>query len=368
VTKLDDVARVLRGWFPLELAETWDNVGLLLGDSQQPVERILSCLTLTTDVAHEAIDGRFDLIVTYHPILFRKNNRLVAGGPDHAVYLLARAGVAVYSPHTAYDGAPAGINEQIAQRLELQNIAPIRPATRALHYKLVVFVPALDLDPVSSALFAAGAGVIGEYDHCSFRLTGVGTFRGSADSNPTIGQSGRLEEVAEHRLEVLVPADKLATALAAMIEAHSYEEPAYDIYPLHMPQLSAGAGRVGNLAEPVALDHLARQVKHLLVARHVEAVGQPSQFCRRVGIACGAGGDLIQDAFRQGCDVVITGEARFHDTLAVRDRGSALILAGHFATERFAVQTLASRLSQQFPTVTVAASQVESDPAWTIDC
>lgn len=358
-------------WFdrlaPRSLAESWDNTGLLVGDRSALVERIMICLTVTPESAVEAIERRASLIVSHHPVLFRPVHRLTADDPQGRMLLdLIRAGVSVYSPHTAFDSACDGINAEIARGLGLTNIAPLRPTARSPAAKLVVFLPLNDLDRVARAMFDAGAGVIGEYHDCSFRVRGTGTFHGSAASNPTIGHAGRFEEVDEWRLEVLCPQECVGQVVAAMRRAHSYEEPAYDVYPLSAEPSTAGGGRRGEVAKSVPLREFALTVQQLLASRAVEVVGRPDATISRVGVACGSGGEFIGEARAAGCDAFITGEARFHTLLDAESAGPALIVAGHYATERFGVELLARRCAAQFPALEVWASHREHDPAWSL--
>src|SRR5262245_25707096 len=218
---------------PPSLAADWDNVGLLLGDRAAAVQRIMTCLTVTPESAAEAVESNVQLIVTHHPILFRPTQRLTSDTPEGRTLLtLVRADVAVYSPHTAYDNTRDGINDALARRLGLTDIAPLRARDGAQECKVVVFVPDSDLARVSDALFAAGAGNIGQYSQCSFRLAGTGTFFGSDATKPTVGEKGRREEVNEWRLEAVCPEAAVEQVVAALRKAHSYEEPAYDVYPL----------------------------------------------------------------------------------------------------------------------------------------
>lgn len=360
--KLAEILSQLDAWFPPRLAESWDNVGLLIGDPQDEIASVMTCLTVTPESAAEAVDRKAELVVSHHPIFFRPVQRLTAGGPNAFLLPLLRAGISVYSPHTAFDGAAEGINQQIGERIGLQEMKPLRPAVTADQVKVVVFVPASDLAKVQDAMFAAGAGQIGEYTECSFRLTGTGSFRGSEASNPTIGERGRREEVTEHRLEVVVPSQNLAAVLTAMRQAHSYEEPAFDVYPLQSVPTDMGAGRRGVLVNPLSIEELATKVAEQLSVASVEYVGFPSVSCRHVAIGCGAGAEFLRDAAKAGCDAFITGEARFHQHLEAQLLGVGLILVGHYASERFAVETLAQRLSRQFPNMTVWASEREQDP------
>ncbi|HEY1186382.1 MAG TPA: Nif3-like dinuclear metal center hexameric protein [Gemmata sp.] len=361
-----EFAAYLDRFAPCATAADWDNVGLLLGDPKADVARVLTCLTLTPDVAAEAVSAGAHLIVSHHPVLFRGAKKLTVNTPDgEALLPLLRAGAAVYSPHTAFDNCPGGINDGLCQKLGIVNTVPLRPREAKRQCKLVVFVPDADLQQVSDALFAAGAGVIGQYRECSFRLAGTGTFFGTDATNPTVGQKGRREDAPEWRLEVVVPEPLVSAAVAAMRKAHSYEEPAFDVYPLK-PTTSGGEGRFGELTSPLTLDHLARHTKEALGASAVQLVGDPGRPVRTVALACGAAGEFLSDAIKRKADVFLTGEVRFHDALTARGANVGLILPGHYATERPAVEDLATRLGTDFPGVTVWASRTERDPLATI--
>jgi dinuclear metal center YbgI/SA1388 family protein len=357
-----DVVAFLQRFAPLGLAGEWDNVGLLLGEGDGPTDRILTCLTVTPEVVEEAVAEKAGLIVSHHPILFRATKRLSGDTPEGRLLLpLLRAGIAVYSPHTAYDNTSGGINDQLAGKLGLRGVTALRQRPGTPSVKLVVFVPEKDLAAVSDAVFAAGAGHIGQYRECSFRIPGTGTFFGGEGTNPTIGERGRREEVIEVRLEVVCPEGRVEAIVAAMRKAHSYEEVAYDIYPL-LPPPGPGEGRVGDLPRPLPLLDLARQVKGVLPTVGVQVVGEGDRLVQRVAIVCGAGGELLPDAIRARADVFLTGEARFHDAWTARAAGLALLLPGHHATERPGVEELARLLTVAFPKATVWPSRREFDP------
>jgi dinuclear metal center YbgI/SA1388 family protein len=360
---VDAVVSYLDQFAPPSLAADWDNVGLLLGDRTATVERVMTCLTVTPASTAEAVEQQAQLIVTHHPILFRAVKRLTTANPEGRMLLsLIRAGVAVYCPHTALDNTRDGINEMLAARLGLTDVRPLRRRGAARECKLVVFVPDKDLARVSDALFAAGAGNIGQYSKCSFRTSGTGTFFGSDTANPTIGQKERREEVVEWRLEAICPEAAVDRAVAAMRKAHSYEEPAYDVYPLHPGWSPLGEGRIGELTQVPTLESLAGTVKASLNAASIQVVGERMRPVKRVAIICGAGGDFVNDAVHAQADVLLTGEVRFHDALSAEAQGLALLLPGHYATERPGVEMLAERLQRRFPQMRVWASCRERDP------
>ena len=363
MTTVRDVARWLDAFAPTSLAESWDNVGLLWGDPDAAVGRVMTCLTVTNKTALEAVHERAELIVSHHPVLFRGAKRVTADRPESAMlWTLARAGVSILSPHTAFDNTVGGINDGLARRLGLVEVGPLRASPAPGTFKVVVFTPETDREAVLTAAFDAGAGRIGAYEQCSFAVPGEGTFFGSEGTNPTVGQAGRREAVSELRLEIVTPSGRLAAVLAAVRAAHSYEEPAIDVYPLHAEPGGPGAGRLGRLPAPTTLSAFARTVAGLLDAPGLQFVGEPDRPVARVAIVCGAGDDFLPDAARKGADVLLTGEARFHRALEAEALDVGLVVAGHHATERPGVEDLAGRIAAAFPDLTAWPSRREHDP------
>jgi dinuclear metal center YbgI/SA1388 family protein len=374
MTTVSDFVDWLEQLAPARLAEPWDNVGLLWGDPTAVVNSVMTCLTVTPVTAAEAIEEQASLIASHHPVLFREVKRVRADFPDTGpLWKLARGGVAVVSPHTAFDNTAGGINDILCHRLGLVDIAPLRlapflrdgRADSPSLFKIVVFTPESDHEAVLSAAFQAGAGRIGEYEECSFAIPGEGTFFGTEATNPAIGQRGRRESVRELRVEVVCPAFALARTLGAIRTAHSYEEPAIDVYPLcartAVNASNLGVGRIGRMQESRSLEDFARLTARAFASR-VDLVGDPRRDVHRVAVACGAGDDFLKDAARAGADVLLTGEARFHRGLEAEALGIGLILAGHHATERPGVEELARLIARAFPFLKVWPSERESDP------
>ena len=363
MTTVRDVSHWLDRFAPPRLAESWDNVGLLWGDPDAEVSRVMTCLTVTHRSALEAVHERAELILSHHPVLFRAVKRVVASHHENGMlWTLARAGVSVLSPHTAFDNTVGGINDGLARRLGLVDVGPLRLTPAAGSVKVVVFTPESDHDAVLSAAFAAGAGRIGAYEECSFATPGIGTFFGTEGARPAVGEKGRRETVMERRVEIVCPLDRVSTVLAAVRSAHSYEEPAIDVYPLHVEPGGPGSGRVGRLSEPTTLGPFARGVATTLDSPGLQIVGDGERRVERVAIVCGAGDDFLADAVRAGADVLLTGEARFHRALEAESLGIGLVVAGHHATERPGVEDLAGRLAEWFPGLTVWPSRREQDP------
>ena len=384
MTTVAEVTAWLEQFAPARLAESWDNVGLLWGDPATAVQRVMTCLTVTSTTAAEAIAEQASLIVSHHPVLFRPVQRVRADLVETApLWRLARAGIAIASPHTAFDNTHDGINDVLSRRLGLMEVAPLRLGARpgdstrdapgARSFKVVVFTPEGDREAVLAGAFEAGAGQIGAYRECSFASPGEGTFFGTEAANPAVGHRGRRETVAELRLEMICPADRLPAVLNAIRARHSYEEPAIDVYPLHPsghadapPALGEGAGRIGRFVEPRSLAEFAAFVGRSLGRIAVQVVGDLNRQVLRVAVACGAGDGFLRDAAAAGADVLLTGEARFHRGVEAEALGIALIAAGHYATERLGVEDLARQIAVAFPSLTVWASQSERDPFRTI--
>jgi len=363
VKTVAELVQWLEDFAPSRLAEPWDNGGLLWGDPTAMVGRVMTCLTVTRISASEAVAELAGLIVSHHPILFREVKRIRADLPATApLWMLARAGIAVASPHTAFDSTAGGINDGLCRRLGLVDVTPLRPLAAPASYKIVVFTPEPDRQAVLAGAFEAGAGRIGAYAECSFAIPGQGTFFGTEETNPTIGRKGRRETAQELRLEIICPGARLAPVLEAIRAHHSYEEPAIDVYPLHNPPSTSGSGRIGRFGEPRSLEEFAFFVSRAFGHIPVQMVGDPKKPIRRVAVACGAGDDFLGDAAQAGADVLLTGEARFHRALEAESLDIGLLLAGHHGTERPGVEELAERIARAFPDLTVWPSQQERDP------
>ncbi len=329
----------LRTIAPESGAESWDRVGLQAGDPDHPVRYATLCIDLTEPVLREAISHRSDLIVAYHPPVFEPLERLVADDwKQHIILQATRRNIAIYTPHTALDAAPGGVNDWLAEPFKGKTRV-IRPAghDEAGSVKLVSFIPPQHADALRAALAESGAGRIGDYFECSFSTVGQGTFRGAASTKPTIGTPGRLEHVEECRVEMVCPGSRIADVVGALRRVHPYEEPAIDIVPLRSvpgsEPTSGGQGRVVDLDRPASLSTIVVRIKKRLRVREVRvAAPRRVRTVRRIGLCPGAGGSLLAEA--GSIDAFLTGEMRHHDVLDAAQRGIAVILPGHTETER----------------------------------
>lgn len=354
-----DVAGAVRRVAPEHLAEEWDNVGLLLGDpGWEASGPVLLAIDLTPAVAREALAMGASAVAAYHPPIFTAIKRLTASDPRSSGLVgLMRAGIAVYSPHTALDAAPGGVADWLADVaagdaaiVERAALEPVRAHEGGGSHKIVVFVPAEDADGLRAAMSDAGAGVIGAYTRCSFGLEGVGTFLGDDSTNPAVGERGRLETVRELRVEMVCPEAALPAALDAMRRAHPYEEPAFDVYRREASaDARVGAGRAATLGSAVTADEVAANLRAALGApvrlATPTAIGvDAAREIRVIGSCPGAGASLADAAIAVGAGLFVTGEMRHHEVLAALEKGCAVALAGHTNTERGYLPVLAEKL------------------------
>lgn len=344
--RIHDLVGLLNTHFPPELAAEWDNVGLQVGEPDKVLSKGLIALDPSVEAVTAAREAGAQVLITHHPLFFRGTKRLT---PDdeigRVVWPAVQHGIAICSVHTNLDCAEPGLNTWLADRLELRDTVPLSRSDG--HFvKLVVYVPREHADPVAEALFAAGAGHVGAYDQCSFRLPGVGTFRPGEGSSPFIGKQGEREEVEEFRLEVLVRQGRLGRVLERLFRAHPYEEVAYDLVPLNNQDPQAGLGRIGPLAEPCSLERFAERVKSRLGCETVRVVGPPGREVAKAAVCGGSGASLIAAAKRQGADVIVTGDIKYHDAQSAQALGITVIDAGHFATEQLMTQELSALLNQ----------------------
>lgn len=357
----------LVSWFdqiaPRSLAAEWDNTGLLMGDFSAVINKALICLTLTKEVADEAVNQKVQMVVTHHPLPFKPIKTMNSSSSEGAIlWQLATKGIGVYSLHTRWDDAPGGINESLLEMICAQNLGPISRLQGNEEVKLVTFVPGDSLGKVSESLFQAGAGVIGNYKECSFTIDGTGTFFGNEQASPVVGENGHREKVLEQRLEVVCPVSRIQPIVTALKNSHPYEEPAFDLVMLKPKPTDSGTGRLGMLSRPTPLAQLAEKFAQVLGIKGISFAGNEDRLVSKVGVVCGSGASLMAQAFMQGADCFITGEARFHDLLSVKAQKKSILLLGHYKSERFGVEALAAKIRARFSSMEVSASESEYDP------
>ena len=352
---------------PPGLAEDWDNSGLQVGDPAMPVKRIMVALDPTPDAVKAAISSECQLLLTHHPLIFKPQKSISTSTQQgRTIHTAIGNGLAIVCMHTNYDIVPGGLNDLLADRVGLAECQPLQVTARQELVKLVVFVPAEHLDPVRSALFPY-AEQLGLYRDCSFVAPGEGTFTPLDGAAPFIGTTGKLERVAEQRLELLLDRANLARAVKALLTAHPYEEPAFDIYPLLQEGTQQGLGRLGRLPAPLRLDDYAARIGMELKAPGVRYVGAPDLMVSKVALCSGSGASLLRCAARAGADVLVTGDVKYHEARDAEELGIALIDAGHFPTEVIMVPAASRRLTELlaqagFDDCTVMPCSQEKEP------
>lgn len=342
--RIQDLVGLIHKLYAPELAEDWDNVGLQVGDPGRALDRVMVALDPGLEAVEAARDAGAQALVTHHPLLFKPVKRLT---PDDAVgkvlWTAVRDDVAIISAHTNLDCAVDGLNSWLAQKMGVEQAIPLQ-AVAGDYLKLVVFVPVGHEDAVADALFSAGGGQIGAYDQCSFRSSGEGTFRPGPGTQPYIGTVGQREKAEEVRLETIIPKRKLLRVLEKMQKAHPYEEVSYDLLPLQNQVPGAGLGRIGRLAQQASLGEFAARVKESLGCDHLRLIGADQMPVRKVALCGGSGAFLLQTAHRQGADVLVTGDVKYHEARQAEELGIALIDAGHFATEQLMIEQVTQSL------------------------
>lgn len=359
--KIKDITSYLESIAPLSYQESYDNSGLIVGNSNDVVNKILISLDCTEDVVQEAIDKGCDLIISHHPIVFKGLKRFNnANYVERTVIKAIKNNIALYAIHTNLDNVLGGVSSKIAEKLALSNQAILSPKS-GLMKKLVVYVPRANVEEVRKALFEAGAGAIGDYDECSYNTAGYGTFRPLDSASPAIGEVGKQERVEETKIEVVFPAYLERNIIVSMLSTHPYEEVAYNLVTLDNSLKNVGSGVIGNLSQPMeGVDFLAylKDKLQLNVIRHTALLDKPIQ---RVAVCGGAGGFLLNDAKRSGADIFITGDYKYHEFF---DAENQIVIAdiGHFESEQFTQELLLDIIKKKFANFAVLITETDTNP------
>ena len=353
-----DLQALLETFAPSVLAESWDNVGLLVGDERAAVRRVLAALELTPDVLDEALATGCDTVVTHHPPLFSPVKSLVESRPrERLLRRLVAEHMTLVACHTNLDSAPNGIADIVGTALGLKDMRPLLMAA-AGWYKLVGFIPPSSVERVAAAVFAAGGGGIGNYKDCAFATDGTGWFMPLLGSDPTIGEIARPERTPEIRWETVVPRSRLARAVRVFVEAHPYEAPAFDVYPVEDVLPRVGLGRVGRVA-PIAVGSLAERVKQIFELDRVSFSGDPARIVERIGVLPGAGRSFVDEAPGL-CDALVTGDLSYHMGEQAGERNLSLIDTPHGELEWWAFRkwadTLAGELRSHDVTLSISGA------------
>jgi dinuclear metal center YbgI/SA1388 family protein len=367
---LGEITALLDDWYPPQHADSWDAVGLVCGDPDVDVRRILLAVDPVTAVADEAVADQAQLLVCHHPLLLKGVHGVAATDPKgRIVHRLITAGCGLFTAHTNADSPAGGVSASLALALGLQDVRPLEADPAPPLDKIVVFAPVEAAAKIRTALADAGAGALGSYDSCTFTSTGEGRFRPLAGARPAVGEVGHEEQVEEVRIETVVARHLRHGAVAAMLATHPYEEPAYDVLELaSLDEPDRGSGRIGRLESPMSLADFAAHVAGVLnpTAHGVRVAGDPDQLVETVGLCGGAGDFLLDRARATGVDVYLTSDLRHHPASELREHGApALVDVAHWAAEWTWLPVLRRRLVDALgDTVEVRVSEQNTDP-WT---
>jgi dinuclear metal center YbgI/SA1388 family protein len=368
--RLSDVVDVLEVAYPPMLAQEWDSVGLVCGDPEEHVDSVTIAVDATATVVDEVPDR--GLLLAHHPLLLRGVDTIAASTAKGALlHRMIRTGRALFTAHTNADSAAPGVSDALADALGLTVEEVLAPAAGGQdNDKWVVFVPAGNVDEVREAMFAAGAGHIGDYSHCSWAVAGTGQFLPHEGASPTIGSVGSVERVAEDRLEMIAPARLRGHVLAALRAAHPYEEPAFDIFATASVPGDVGLGRIGTLSTPQTLAAFVSRVHDALppTSWGIRALGEDDAEVSRVAVCGGAGDSLLDIVARAGVDAYVTADLRHHPADEHRRRSDvALIDVAHWASEYPWCNQAAGLLRDHFgDSLPVRVSAIRTDP-WNIE-
>jgi len=350
-------------WFeeliPTAFQESYDNSGLQVGDPSAEISSVLLTVDVTPAVMEEAAAAGCNLVVSHHPLIFKPLRHLVGGSDvQHSVAAAVRKDIAVYSAHTSLDNSAGGVSHILAEKIGLQDIRVLAPLEGRLS-KIVTFVPHLHAGAVRDALFTAGAGVTGNYDHCSFNVTGEGTFRAGQGAEPFSGEVGKDHTEPEVRIEVVVPSYLTGRCVRALLDAHPYEEVAYDIIALQNG--FHGAGAIGRLPAPLTGEKLLERLKQLTGIPAIRYSGDLHRLLSTVALCGGSGSEYLGAAARAGADAFLTADIRYH-TFAGAPPSMLVADIGHYESEKFSLELLHNLIQKKFPNFALRFSETKTNP------
>ncbi|WP_461201066.1 Nif3-like dinuclear metal center hexameric protein [Anoxybacillus sp. TBDG-1] len=361
-----EMIQLFEQFAPKHLAMEGDKIGLQIGTLNKPIRRIMITLDVLEHVVDEAIEHKIDLIIAHHPPIFRPLKHIVTDQPyGRMIEKCIKHNIAIYAAHTNLDIAKGGVNDWLAEALQLQNVNVLVPTYEEQLKKIVVYVPRTHADVVRKAMGDVGAGHIGNYSHCTFNTEGIGTFLPREGASPFIGQQGKLETVEEVRIETIVPARLQRKVIQAMLQAHPYEEVAYDVYPLDNKGTTYGLGRIGTLSEEMTLQQFAQHVKTSLRVPSVRVVGELTNRVHKVAVIGGDGNKYVHEAKMSGADVYVTGDLYYHVAHDALMLGLNVVDPGHHV-EKVMKEGVANVLkticAQQKFDVDIYVSQTNTEP------
>jgi dinuclear metal center YbgI/SA1388 family protein len=360
--KIKDLTQFLEQIAPPQYQESYDNAGLIVGDSNAEVTGVLVCLDAIETVIDEAISEDCNVVIAHHPIIFKGLKRFTGKNyVERTVIKAIKNDIAIYAIHTNLDNVfHNGVNRKIAEILSLKNLKILAPKKQIL-MKLTTFIPKVNTQAVLDALYSAGAGQIGDYQNCSFRTEGVGTFKPTGDANPHIGSLDKDEEVVENRVEVIFPSFLENKILSALKTAHPYEEVAYYLHLLENTHQEVGSGMVGELESEMSETDFLLFLKDKMKVDCVKYTALRHKNIQKIAVCGGAGGFLLNNAIGAGVDIFITSDYKYHEFF---DADGKIIIAdiGHYESEQFTVDLLGDIVQNKFKNMRVFLTKMNTNP------
>jgi len=361
IMKLKEFTSYLDTAIPLAYQESYDNSGLQIGLPDQEIHSAMICLDVTEKVVSEAIEADCNLLISHHPLIFNGIKKLTGNTyTERILYEAVKNDIAVYSAHTNLDMLSDGVSHKMAEKIGLDTISVLSPSDNRL-LKLVTYIPESHFEKVKIALFEAGAGVIGNYDNCGFAVSGTGSFKGNETTNPFVGERGKIHSENEIRFETVLFTHLKARVIKALVEAHPYEEVAYDLYALENNNIGIGLGCVGILPEPLPEMDFLNLIYSVFDAKGIRYSNPTGKMVSKVALCGGSGASLINEAIHTGADVFLTADIKYHDFFKTENR-ILLVDAGHFETEKFSREILKDLIIKKFPKFAVRFSETNTNP------
>jgi len=358
---LSEITSYLNSQFPLSLQESYDNCGLQIGEKNTEITGALICLDITEHVLDEAVKNNCNLVLSHHPLIFSGIKSLTSNTDTERLVIRAiRDNIAVYALHTNLDNHYEGVNSFLCSKLGIINTEILKPLPDTLR-KIVTFCPVSHADQVRDAILDAGAGQIGNYDSCSFSSAGEGSFRALSGANPFVGEPGKIHTEHELRIETIFPSFLENEIVAALKQAHPYEEVAYDIYPLLNKNQHTGAGMIGTLPQAIDSEEFLNHVKEILQIGCIRHTNLKNKKIQKIAVCGGSGSFLIKDAINCGADIYMTGDIKYHDFFIPENK---MILAdiGHYESEQFTKELIYTFLKKKFTTFALFISGTNTNP------
>ncbi len=359
--KIKELINEIEIWAPLTYAESFDNVGLLVGDKEAKISGVLITHDTLEDVVDEAIAKNMNLIVSFHPIIFSGMKSFTGKNYVERVVMKAiKHDIAIYALHTALDNQYFGVSGILANKLGLQNQKVLIPQAKTL-LQLVTYVPVNDAEKVRQTLFDAGAGQIGNYSECSYNIEGKGTYKPNEKANPYLGKSGERHTEKEVRISVIFAKHLQPKVLQKLFETHPYEEVAYEIITLENNNQEIGLGIIGDLPNEVDEQVYLATLKEKLQLSCIRYSNLRNKTIKRVAILGGSGSAAISNAKRSGADIYITADVKYHEFYQGE---SQMVIAdiGHFESEQYTKQFLYEQLTKKIRNFAVALSEINTNP------